>query len=132
MWLMGKLTSLPLNYHGWWHSPFNILGISWLFSFSFPFSGLFHLCNYLELLVPTLTVFWCFFFSTSCVRKALLLWCFFILASSKKKKYRFFFWNIFFDQAKMKLILQQMTHFAQNMQNRITKKEYNVKSLMHK
>lgn len=27
MWLKEKLVSLSLNYHGWWHSPFTILGI---------------------------------------------------------------------------------------------------------
>jgi hypothetical protein len=27
MWLKGKHVSLPLNYHGWWLSPFSILGI---------------------------------------------------------------------------------------------------------
>jgi hypothetical protein len=27
MWLKGKLASLPLNYHGWWISPFTILDI---------------------------------------------------------------------------------------------------------
>jgi len=27
MWLKGKYINLPLNYHGWWLSPFTILGI---------------------------------------------------------------------------------------------------------
>jgi hypothetical protein len=27
MWLKGNYVSLPLNYHGWWLSPFSILGI---------------------------------------------------------------------------------------------------------
>lgn len=27
MWLKGKYASLPFNYHGWWLSPFTMLGI---------------------------------------------------------------------------------------------------------
>jgi len=27
MWLKGKLVNLSLNYHGWWSSPFTVLGI---------------------------------------------------------------------------------------------------------
>jgi hypothetical protein len=27
MWLKGKYINLPLNYHGWWLSPFTTLGI---------------------------------------------------------------------------------------------------------
>ena len=27
MWLKAKNTSLSINYHGWWLSPFTILGI---------------------------------------------------------------------------------------------------------